>query len=92
MRFEFVNSNMSIYAIKPLKIIVEMKPVPHLILIETKSNLISELKHITGEMCRNLSVQIAYLFQRIIHLNTKDSIIYRPLLQMHFDSRTNLSV
>jgi hypothetical protein len=32
------------------------------------------------------------MFQRVIHLNSKDASIYRPLLGLYFDPETNLSV
>jgi hypothetical protein len=37
MRYEFVNQNMGMYMTKPLKIILEMKPVPHLVVLEDYS-------------------------------------------------------
>ncbi len=92
MRYEFVNQNMSMYMCKPLKIILEMKPVPHLVVVEDYSQMFPTLKYVTSEGARNLLIQMAYMFQRIIHLNSKDASIYRPLLGLHFDSETNLSI
>jgi hypothetical protein len=67
--------------IKPVKVIFEMEQAnPHLVIIETYSQPISNLKPFTAQMARNILVQLAYLIQRVLSSVAKDPSIYRPLL------------
>ena len=56
MRYEFVNQNMSMYMCKPLKIILEMMPVPHLVVVEDYSQMLPTMKYVTSEAARNLLI------------------------------------
>ena len=47
--------------IKPMKVIFEMQPAPHLIIIEQMSMPLAKIKPLTAEMVRNILVQLTYL-------------------------------
>lgn len=80
------------YFIKPLKIIFETTPKPHLVFIEALSKPVGSIKHMTGEMARNLLIQLGYVVNRIIGLVKRDPVINKPLLQLQFDINTNMTV
>lgn len=53
LRFDFINNNLNLYSIKPLKIIFEAQPLPHIIFIETLSKPLGAYNPITPEMVKN---------------------------------------